>query len=447
MKNRQEILLPSMGESIIEATLLNYTKQIGDRVEEDETIAEVATDKVDSEVPSPFSGIITDLPFQKDDVIQIGQVIAVISTKEGSEEELIIDKAVLPAVATNNQVVPEKSLSTLVVDKKNMATTTTAVLSSSTIYTPLVKTICKKEGIDLKELASVQGTGKNGKITKKDVLKYIATGKQPVEKIIAIKEPKASPILPKQPISTPTIAPPIQSNNHQIVEMDRMRKMIANHMVLSKKTSPHVSTFLEVDVTNIVQWRNKNKQAFLTTYEEKLTYTPIFFEAIAKAIKDFPNMNASTSEDIIYIKKDINLGMAAALPSGNLIVPVIKKADRLNLVGLAAEVNRLAKAARENRLNPSDVKDGTFTISNIGTFGNDAGTPIINQPQAAILALGAINKKPAVVTTDIGDVIAIRHRMILSISFDHRIIDGFLGGSFLRRVGDYLETFDEKDII
>lgn len=446
MKNRQKILLPSMGESITEATLLGYTKQVGDKIEEDEIIAEVATDKVDSEIPSPFSGIITELFFRKDDIIQIGQAIAAIdfpgnnninskiypSNKEVIQPAIITSENHTTAIDTNspNVIVAETT------------STSSPTVSSAVKYSPLVKTMCRKENIELEELIKVKGTGKNGKITKRDIVAYIARRKTSKGKKIEVN----ASTLVQSSNEIMRMPPSIQTGNHQIIEMDRMRKMIADHMVMSKQTSPHVSTFLEVDVTNIVNWRNKNKQSFMAAHGEKLTYTPIFFEAIAKAIKDFPTINVSTSENKIYVKKAINLGMATALPSGSLIVPVIKNSDKLNLVGLTAEVNRLAKAARANRLSPSDVKDGTFTISNIGTFGNDAGTPIINQPQAAILALGAINKKPAVVTTCIGDVIAIRHLMILSISFDHRIIDGFLGGSFLRRVGDYLEGFDKKAI-
>lgn len=431
-----KLLLPRMGESITEATLIEYHVSVGDTIEEDDIIAEVATDKVDSEVPSPVTGKVLELPHSKDDVVQVGEVLALI--------EIDGDDASSPTPAEKPKAVkvetPAATTSTPV------ETTTTAAQHShddtltNQHVSPLVRTICREEGIPLSELDHITGTGLNGRITKSDILGYIANKGN---KTAATPAPTPSQPVKSKPAPSAKVANPITaSGNTEIVEMDRMRKMIADHMVHSKHTAPHVSTFLEVDVTNIVEWRKKNKDAFQAKYGEKLTFTPIFFEAIVKAIKDFPEINSSINGDQVIIKKDINLGMAAALPSGNLIVPVIKNADHKSLVGLTKDVNDLAARARANKLKPAEIQDGTFTVSNIGTFGNDAGTPIINQPQSAILALGAIKKKPAVVETEIGDVIAIRQRMILSISFDHRIIDGFLGGSFLRRVGDYIEQFD-----
>lgn len=431
-----KLLLPKMGESISEATLISYNKKVGDRIEEDDTIADVATDKVDSEVPSPVSGVIKELPHQIDDAIAIGDVLALIETDGDEDSEHISDEAIdLP-------LTKEVRVEQTPVSKAGIIAPTANTSSQESLeqYSPLVRTICAKENIPLAELVNLQGTGLNGRITKKDILAYVNNKVLQSHQSPVIREVAQPAIISKSKPSTSE-----QSNSTDtVIEMDRMRRMIADHMVHSKHTSPHVSTFLEIDVTNIVEWRKKNKELFLKKYDQKLTYTPIFFEAISKAIADFPGINASTSDNRVILKKDINIGMAAALPTGNLIVPVIKNADRKSLIGLATEVNDLAARARLNKLAPDEIKGGTFTVSNIGTFGNDAGTPIINQPQAAILALGAINKKPAVVETEIGDVIAIRHRMILSISFDHRIVDGFLGGSFLRRVGDYMEQFDSN---
>jgi len=431
-----KLLLPKMGESISEATLISYNKKVGDRIEEDDTIADVATDKVDSEVPSPVSGVIKELPHQVDDAIAIGDVLALIETDGDIDSEHISDDTIdMPMT----KMPPAKDT---LEAKAGIKSPVASKVSQEPVeqYSPLVRTICTKENIPLAELEHLQGTGLNGRITKKDILAYVNNRTQQSRQSPVTREVAQPALISKSKPSTSESS----NSTDTVIEMDRMRRMIADHMVHSKHTSPHVSTFLEVDVTNIVEWRKKNKELFLKKYDQKLTYTPIFFEAISKAITDFPGINASTSDNTVILKKDINIGMAAALPTGNLIVPVIKNADRKSLIGLATEVNDLAARARLNKLAPDEVKGGTFTVSNIGTFGNDAGTPIINQPQAAILALGAINKKPAVVETEIGDVIAIRHRMILSISFDHRIVDGFLGGSFLRRVGDYMEQFDSN---
>lgn len=431
-----KLLLPRMGESITEATLIEYHVSVGDTIEEDDIIAEVATDKVDSEVPSPVTGKVLELPHSKDDVVQVGEVLALIEI-DGDDAPSTIPAEKPKAVKVET---PAATTSTPVETTNTAAQHSHDDTLTNQHVSPLVRTICREEGIPLSELDHITGTGLNGRITKSDILAYIANKGN---KTTATPAPTPSQPAKSKPAPAAKVATPITtSGNTEIVEMDRMRKMIADHMVHSKHTAPHVSTFLEVDVTNIVDWRKKNKDAFQAKYGEKLTFTPIFFEAIVKAIKDYPEINSSINGDQVIIKKDINLGMAAALPSGNLIVPVIKNADHKSLVGLTKDVNDLAARARANKLKPAEIQDGTFTVSNIGTFGNDAGTPIINQPQSAILALGAIKKKPAVVETEIGDVIAIRQRMILSISFDHRIIDGFLGGSFLRRVGDYIEQFD-----
>lgn len=440
-----DVILPKMGESVSEATLIAYTKNVGDFVEEDDIIAEVATDKVDSEVPSPVSGKIIELRFSKDDVIQVGQIMAIIET-EGETETTQAPQAPKTAVtsAPTSVAYPPKNIPSLAVPPMVSATNGSSKQSNGKkIYSPLVRTIAKEEKIDAQELASIQGTGVNGRVTKRDMVHYL-------ENRTKHSTSTSTPIAPVSPAVSngngTNKAPAISFNGSDdtIIEMDRMRLLIANHMVESKKVSPHVSTFLKVDVTDIVEWRKQNKSAFQERYNHKLTYTPIFIQAVVNAIKDFPLINGSLNGNQIVVKNRINIGMATALPSGNLIVPVIKDADRANLAGLASSVNELAQKARNNQLKPGDIQDGTFTISNIGTFGNDAGTPIINQPQLAILALGAIRKEPAVVETEIGDVIAIRHKMILSISFDHRVIDGFLGGSFLRKVGDYIEQFDTK---
>lgn len=443
-----ELIMPKMGESIMEATILKWVKQVGDTVEEDETVLEIATDKVDSEIPSPVDGTIAEIMFQEDDVVEVGKVIAIINT-EG--EESSGSSAAAPPVSSSTSV-PAKSpepapAKPAPVQTKQPAVQATAVSSTSDrFYSPLVKSIAKKENISQSELDAIPGSGSKGRVTKADIMNYLENRSQPssantskqaaVSSNNGMSAQTASKVSTPQPIST--------DGNVEIIEMDRMRKLIADHMVMSKHTSPHVTSFVEADVTNIVNWRNSVKKSFQDKYGEKITYTPIFIEAVTKAIKDFPMINISVQDNKIIVKKDINIGMATALPSGNLIVPVIKNADFLNLAGLTKSVNDLAARARNNKLKPEDIQDGTFTLTNVGTFGNVMGTPIINQPQVAIMAVGAIRKKPAVVETEYGDLIAVRNMMYLSLSYDHRVVDGFLGGSFLRKVADYLEEFDHE---
>ncbi|MBX2874074.1 MAG: 2-oxo acid dehydrogenase subunit E2 [Saprospiraceae bacterium] len=432
-----ELIMPKMGESIIEATILKWVKQVGDKVEVDETILEIATDKVDSEVPSPVDGVIHEILFAENDTVEIGKVIAIIAT-EGEEAIPQATPSVAQSTTTSNTTtVPAPATAQAVAETSSPQTV--QVASEGRFYSPLVRNMAKKEQISQAELDRVPGTGLNGRVTKKDMLKYLKARTAPTT------NGSVKPQAPTAPASKPTPSPVATSMNGavEIVEMDRMRKLIADHMVMSKQTSPHVTSFVEVDVTNIVNWRNKNKAEFQQKHGEKITFTPIFMEAVTRALRDFPMVNVSVEDNNkILVKKNINIGMATALPSGNLIVPVIKNADQLNLVGLTKQVNDLAGRARSNKLKPEEIQDGTFTLTNVGTFGNVMGTPIINQPQVAILAVGAIRKKPAVVETEYGDLIAVRQMMFLSLSYDHRVVDGFLGGSFLRRVGDYLEQFD-----
>ncbi len=452
-----ELVMPKMGESIIEATILKWVKNVGDSVEADETILEIATDKVDSEVPSPTAGVITEIMFQEDEVVEVGKVLAMIST-DGEMPA----KTAAPAaeVAQSNGHVPEKvaAVATPPVTVSAPAPKMEPVMAgggSDRFYSPLVKNIAQKENISYQELDTIPGTGLNGRVTKKDILQYVST--RPANGA-SVQTPVAVPVVntpaatnqvaqatPKpQKVATSTSnETPIAEGNVEIIEMDRMRKLIAKHMVNSKQTSPHVTSFVEADVTDLVNWRNSVKKDFIKKYGEKITFTPIFVEAVIKALADYPMVNVSVSGDHIIVKKDINIGMATALPNGNLIVPVIKHADRMNLLGLTKSVNELAANARANKLSPEQIQGGTFTLTNVGTFGNVMGTPIINQPQVAILAVGAIRKKPAVLETEHGDVIAVRQMMFLSLSYDHRVVDGFLGGSFLRRVADYLEAFDK----
>jgi len=435
-----ELIMPKMGESIMEATILNWTKSVGDTIDLDETVLEIATDKVDSEIPSPVAGVLSEILFEVDAVVPIGTVIAIIAT-EGESASPTPSPAVAekpaPSAAASSPA-PVKASKPAKSAPAPAATSSNGVNNkeSKRFYSPLVKNIAASEGIALAELETVPGTGSKGRVTKKDMLAYV-------------KNRSAAPATRSSvaPSTKTSAAPKSSSGSHvsgnvEIVEMDRMRKLIADHMVMSKQTSPHVTSFVEADVTNLVNWRNSVKADFQKNHGEKITFTPIFVEAVVKAIKDFPGVNASVDGSKIILKKDINIGMAAALPSGNLIVPVIKNADTLNMVGLTKKVNDLAGRARTNKLAPTEIQDGTFTLTNVGTFGNVMGTPIINQPQVAILAVGAIRKKPAVVETEYGDLIAIRQMMFLSLSYDHRVVDGMLGGSFLRRVADYLEQFD-----
>lgn len=432
-----ELIMPKMGESIIEATILKWVKQVGDKVEVDETILEIATDKVDSEVPSPVDGVIQEILFAENDTVEIGKVIAIIAT-EG--EEAIPQATPSVAQTTTSTSVAEPLPASPQAATEVQTPQNVEVAGEGRFYSPLVRNMAKKEKISQAELDRIPGTGLNGRVTKKDMLRYLKTRTVPSSNGSSMKP--APVTTPKTASSTAKPAAISMDGATEIVEMDRMRKLIADHMVMSKHTSPHVTSFVEVDVTDIVNWRNKVKVQFQEKYGEKITFTPIFMEAVTRALRDFPMVNVSVDGNKIIVKKNINVGMATALPSGNLIVPVIKNADQLNLVGLIKQVNDLASRARANTLKPEEIQDGTFTLTNVGTFGNVMGTPIINQPQVAILAVGAIRKKPAVVETAYGDLIAVRHMMFLSMSYDHRVVDGFLGGSFLRRVGDYLEQFD-----
>ena len=452
-----DLIMPKMGESIMEATILKWVKKPGDQVDLDETILEIATDKVDSEIPSPVAGTILETFFNEDDVVEIGKVIAIIGTEgetvgssQSDEPKPNSASSTQTETKPNEDTQPSKETITEVSKPLANEVEQSVISSGDRFYSPLVKNMAKQEGISQAELDAIPGTGSNGRVTKKDMISYISNRsttpvQQPAQPTAKQESPSTSTTkVVEVNKETPT---PELSGNVEIIEMDRMRKLIADHMVKSKHTSPHVTSFVEADVTGIVNWRNKNKAAFQKAHGEKITFTPIFIEAVVKALRDYPMVNVSVEGNSIIVKKDINVGMAAALPSGNLIVPVIKNADYLNLAGLAKKVNDLAGRARNNKLKPEEIQDGTFTLTNVGTFGNLMGTPIINQPQVAILATGSIKKKPAVLETEMGDVIAIRHLMYLSLSYDHRVVDGALGGSFLRKVADYLESFDiNRDI-
>ena len=425
-----EMLMPKMGESIIEGTILGWLKKEGETIEQDESVLEVATDKVDTEVPATHPGVLKKILAKEGDVVAVGAPIAIIETENEVEtpnspvaSESKEEKEELIAAAPANT-------DTLISTEKSFSN---GSVEDDRFYSPLVQSIAKEENISKSELSKIPGTGKDGRVTKQDMLAYLDKRTSSTQKeespVPSISEPKAQVSI---------------SASDEIIEMDRMRKMIAQRMVDSKKTSAHVTSFVEADMTNIVLWREKNKQAYREKFGESITYTPFFIEAIAKAIRDFPMINISIDGDKIIKKKDINIGMAVALPSGNLIVPVIRKADQLNLVGISKQVNDLANRARNNKLNADDLSGGTYTVSNVGSFGNVMGTPIIMQPQVAIMAVGAIVKKPAVVETPTGDVIAVRHKMFLSHSYDHRVVDGSLGGMFVKRVADYLEEFDLK---
>ena len=431
-----ELIMPKMGESITEATILKWLKKEGDSIKLDEAVLEIATDKVDSEVPSPVAGILQKLLYKEGDIVAVGKAVAILETAVGSATTTV---PVAPVVTrTENVPVPPR------------AEVKTAVASHQTnvdrFYSPLVLNIARQEGISMVELESIAGTGADGRVTKKDILAHVQNrSSQPKVEEVVVPEVKVAET-PKVE-TTNVVATKSYSGNVEVIEMDRMRRLIADNMVKSKHTSAHVTSFVEADVTNIVLWRNKIKKKFQDLYKENITFTPIFIEAVCRALRDFPLVNSSIDGTNIILKKDINIGMAAALPSGNLIVPVIKNADMLNLVGLAKKVNELATRARENKLKPDEIEGGTYTVSNVGTFGNVMGTPVILQPQVAILATGVIKKKPVVIETPQGDTIGIRHMMFLSHSYDHRIVDGALGGSFVRRVADYLENFDvNRDI-
>lgn len=432
-----EMVMPKMGESIMEATVLSWLKKEGDQIEQDESVLEVATDKVDTEVPALEGGILKKILVQEGDVVGVGKPIAIIETsaEASNSENEATPKAEQRAAPTANASIVEPAATNA--NGHDVA----AHSNSGRFYSPLVRNIAKEENIQMAELESISGTGKEGRVTKKDILSYLEQkGSQSAQ--------SSSPAVASTQASSMRVAPvgmPVSiSGDDEIIEMDRMRKMIAGRMLDSKRISPHVTSFVEADMTTVVQWRNKHKNAFKEQENGNLTFTPIFIEAVAKAIKDYPMINIQVDGDRIIKKKHINIGMAVALPSGNLIVPVIRDADQLNIRGLANKVNDLAKRARDGKLKAEELEGGTFTISNVGSFGNVMGTPIIMQPQVGILALGAIVKKPAVLETPQGDVIAIRHKMFLSHSYDHRVVDGSLGGMVVRRVADYLENWDPK---
>jgi len=445
-----KLILPKMGESVSEATLTKWVKAIGDSIEEDDTVAEIATDKVDSEVPSPVRGVLKEILFQEGQVAQVGDVIAILEVQGDADaaaegvQHVDVPAATGDAVAETIPSFPGLDL----LDKAEAESATEVLHAASRFYSPLVKSIAQQEGLSQQELDGMQGSGAEGRVTKQDILAFIAAKGKGVSQTAATA---ASSVPATAAEKSGTLTAPVQlvkrMDGDEIIEMDRMRRLIADHMVSSVHTSPHVFSVVEADVTNLVNWRNKIKDSYKKREGENITFTPLIIEAISKALKDFPMVNVSIDGNHIIKRKHINIGMAAALPSGNLIVPVIKDADQLSLVGLCKSVNDLAVRSRANQLKPDDTQGGTFTFTNIGAFGNIFGMPIINQPQAAILAVGTITKKPAVLETEDGDVIAIRHKMYLSMSYDHRVIDGALGGTFLKRVADYLENWDKDRVI
>lgn len=427
-----DILMPKMGESVEEATITKWFVKVGDTVEEDQVLLEIATDKVDSEIPSPVAGVIKEIKFETDALVPVGEVVAVIAMDGEGAGDGAVEAEAKPAEESKAPAAEPAAAAP--------AESSADFKDSDRFYSPLVKSIAKEEQISVAELDGIKGSGKDGRVTKEDVLDYLKNrGSQPAAKAAPAARAEAPKAAEKQAFKAPEVK---AGANDEIVEMDRMRKLIADNMLMSKQVSPHVTSIVEADVTNLVLWRNKQKDAFLKKYGEKLTFMPIFTQAVAKALRDYPGVNASVSGNNIIYRKNVNVGIAVALPSGNLIVPVIKQADQKNVVGLASDINRLADQARNNKLSPDDIQGGTFTITNFGSFKNAIGTPIINQPQVAILATGTIEKKPAVLETEAGDVIAIRHKMFLSLSYDHRIVDGALGGFFLRKVADYLEEWD-----
>jgi len=450
-----ELLLPKMGESVAEATVIKWLKQPGDMINLDDTLLEIATDKVDSEVPSPVAGKLIKQLYGEDDVVQVGAVIALIEIEAAAitqepvaEEKPVVSEA--PAgekvFAEQQQPVADEEIPVRIPGLEKLEENTSGFSTetvSDRFYSPLVKSIAAQEKISAAELDAITGSGAEGRLTKDDLLNYIQHARNGAGNTEGVTKTVQVTIAPPPPVKSAIAQPAVSlSGGDEIIEMDRMGKLISDHMVMSKHTSAHVTSFVEADVTNMVLWREKVKKNFEKRENEKITFTPIFIEAVTKAIKDFPMINVSVNGTQIIKKKDINIGMAAALPSGNLIVPVIKNADQLNLVGLTKSVNDLATRARASKLKPDETQNGTFTLTNVGSFGNVMGTPIINQPQVAILAVGAIKKKPAVLETEFGDVIAIRHMMFLSLSYDHRVVNGALGGTFVRRVADYLENWD-----
>jgi 2-oxoglutarate dehydrogenase E2 component (dihydrolipoamide succinyltransferase) len=442
-----DLIMPKMGESVAEATIIKWTKNEGDKIKVDETVLEIATDKVDSEIPSPFEGTLVKRLFKEGDVVQVGAVIAVIS----SDANASVSETPKTSAPENKSAAETSKPASNNIHSGSSTVSRNDYNSSSKFYSPLVKSIAKEEGISLAELDSIKGTGQDGRVTKADILAYLPNRNKTGASTTSVsQESKSSSSGNTNQIQAgenavivnrPAVA---VGAGDEVIEMDRMRKLISDHMVMSKHVSPHVTSFVEADVTALVQWRDKAKKEFEKREGEKLTFTPLFIEAVAKAIKDFPMVNVSVDQtgSKIIKRKNINIGMAAALPSGNLIVPVIKNADEKNLLGITKAVNDLASRARANKLAPDEIQGGTFTLTNVGNFGNVMGTPIINQPQVAILATGTIKKKPAVIETPLGDMIGIRHFMFLSLSYDHRVVDGSLGGTFLRRVADYLENWD-----
>ena len=432
-----ELKLPKMGESVAEATITSWLKEVGDTIELDEAVLEIATDKVDSEVPSEFDGVLVEKFFNVDDVVQVGEVLAIIET-DGDVESA--REPVATEVVDTEEHVAEQIEQTINIAKETVA----PIVSNETrFYSPLVKNIAKAEGVSQADLDAIVGTGKDDRVTKTDILNYLENKGKGAIPVVNNAKAETPIAVKSQPVKPAQAAKPVISNGEDdIIEMTRMGKLVAHHMVESTQTAAHVQSFIETDVTNVWNWRKKVKAGFMKREGENLTFTPIFMEAIAKALRDYPMMNISLQGDTIVKKKNINLGMAAALPDGNLIVPVIKNADQLNLVGMTKQVNDLANRARLNQLKPDDVQGGTYTVTNVGTFGSIMGTPIINQPQVGILALGAIRKVPAVIETPEGDFIGIRYKMFLSHSYDHRVVNGALGGMFVKAVSDYLEAWD-----
>ncbi len=437
-----ELVMPKMGESVAEATIIKWLVEEGQKMEAEESVLEIATDKVDSEVPAPADGVLIKKMFGENDVVEVGQVIALIETEQGAAAAKVAapeppkseEKPQAEKPQSQEAQTIQESVETAVQAVNGTATDGIPRESNGRFYSPLVRSIAQTEGISLSELDALAGSGREGRVTKADILAYVAD-----------RNPSSAPSTAERPAPKPSPVKPVEVSagaGDEIIEMDRMRKLIADHMVMSKQVAPHVTSFVEVDVTRIVEWRNRVKADFQKREGEKITFTPIFIEALVQAIKEFPLINVSVNGDSIIKKRRINIGMAAALPSGNLIVPVIHDADQLNLTGLTKKVNDLAARARKNELKPEEIQGGTYTLTNVGTFGNLLGTPIINQPQVAIMAAGAIVKKASVIETPEGDMIGIRHKMFLSHSYDHRVVDGALGGRFVRRVADLLEAFD-----
>lgn len=418
-----ELLMPKLGESVQEATIINWFKKQGDKVEEDESILEIATDKVDSEIPSPVEGVIEKIFFEANAVVPVGEVIAIINMGGDADKASNVEIEKSPEVKNDVKENEEKKIETSVSD-----------ILPTRFYSPLVKNIAKTENISVSELENLRGSGANGRVRKQDIIAFIENR---TSNDAILEKPEQQNVI--REIKSPLVT---VGSGDVIIEMDRMRRLIADHMVMSKQVSPHVCNFIEVDVTSMVFWREKVKDDFFAREKTKLTFMPVFIETVAKALKEYPGINASVDAYNIILRRDINIGMAVALPTGNLIVPVVKNADQKSLIGLAHSVNDLAESARNNKLSPDDIQNGTFTISNFGTFKNLSGTPIINQPQVAILATGNIEKKPSVIETPTGDVIAIRHKMMLSMSYDHRVVDGALAGAFMYRLKEILESFD-----